>query len=436
MGGQPRQSRAELDPKVDSKVQFFSDRTCCVCREPRKFTQVHHMDGNPANNCIDNLALLCFECHGWTQVYGAFGRKLDAQQVRIYRDDWYERVEESRALVSVPARGEHTGPGRMPTPEQMATGVPQVLSGRTGEPLSRLAFEVASGNCSALISADLGKLAGYPELNSVVVGMARRAGVTPPSGHAVLGGQALRRLADECLEKMGPDLFCRDFEGQYRPDGVQDFSDIHSYLVGIPFNALVTTNLDPCLEMAALRDTQGRVTVYSYPDLETADLRGGHIYHLHGRAYDERGRSQVRMMIIGEKDHQRAYDPAQSSIHSLVQDLLWDQTVLFVGLPTVDSPLGEIVRTSLAASRQGSQGEGTQGEGQGGRHEHFAIVPGDLPLERGDLLENHERFVIIAGQGGQDPYAGLRDILRHLCTMFGRRQEGDLAADGPHAKVR
>ncbi len=77
-------------------VQFASDRTCCICREPGKSIVIHHIDENPANNSPDNLAVVCLQCHDDTQTKGGFGRHLDAAQVRRYKQDWLERVAARR----------------------------------------------------------------------------------------------------------------------------------------------------------------------------------------------------------------------------------------------------------------------------------------------------------------------------------------------------
>ena len=42
--------------------------------------------------------MLCFECHDQTQIKGGFGRKLNAHQVILYRNDWYALVEQSRQV--------------------------------------------------------------------------------------------------------------------------------------------------------------------------------------------------------------------------------------------------------------------------------------------------------------------------------------------------
>jgi hypothetical protein len=84
-------------PKADAaKVLFSSDRTCCVCRVGGKRVQIHHIDDDPSNNEFSNLSVLCFECHGETQLSGGFGRQFDSEQVRLYRDDWHRIVADRR----------------------------------------------------------------------------------------------------------------------------------------------------------------------------------------------------------------------------------------------------------------------------------------------------------------------------------------------------
>jgi hypothetical protein len=92
-----KKKRVEIPRAIEAQVQFASDRICCVCRIKGKPIQIHHIDDNPANNEIKNLAVLCLECHDETQIRGGFGRKLNADQVILYRDDWLIQVAKTRA---------------------------------------------------------------------------------------------------------------------------------------------------------------------------------------------------------------------------------------------------------------------------------------------------------------------------------------------------
>jgi len=92
-----KKQREPIPSELAARVLFASDRTCCVCRAPGKPVQIHHIDDDPSHNDPANLAVLCFDCHRDTQIRGGFDRKLDADQVTLYRDDWVRKVAEQRA---------------------------------------------------------------------------------------------------------------------------------------------------------------------------------------------------------------------------------------------------------------------------------------------------------------------------------------------------
>jgi hypothetical protein len=89
-------ARVPIEPGIAADVLFSSDRTCCVCREPWKRVQIHHIDDDHANSTRGNLAVLCLDCHDETQIRGGFARRLDSIQVMRYRDDWQDRIQRRR----------------------------------------------------------------------------------------------------------------------------------------------------------------------------------------------------------------------------------------------------------------------------------------------------------------------------------------------------
>jgi hypothetical protein len=96
-----KKQRDPVPPEIAAKILFMSDRTCCACRVQGKPVQLHHLDDNPKHNDIKNLAVLCFDCHHETQIRGGFGRKLNADQVILYRDDWHRIIATQRAKSQV-----------------------------------------------------------------------------------------------------------------------------------------------------------------------------------------------------------------------------------------------------------------------------------------------------------------------------------------------
>jgi hypothetical protein len=104
-----KKDRIPVPDSVATLLMFRSDRTCCVCRQRGEPMQIHHIDEDPSNNDLDNLAILCFHCHDETQIRGGFGRKLDAAQVTYYRDDWHRRVEARREAADKIALAREAG---------------------------------------------------------------------------------------------------------------------------------------------------------------------------------------------------------------------------------------------------------------------------------------------------------------------------------------
>jgi hypothetical protein len=96
----PKKTRIPIPTSVAAQLLFEADRTCCVCRVRHKAVQIHHLDDDPSNNDPANLAALCLECHRETQIEGGFGRKLDAAQIALYRDDWSRTVASRRDEIT------------------------------------------------------------------------------------------------------------------------------------------------------------------------------------------------------------------------------------------------------------------------------------------------------------------------------------------------
>lgn len=105
-----KKNRIPIPKDIAADILYSFDRTCCVCNEKGKSIQIHHIDEDPSNNDLDNLSVLCLECHEETQIKGGFGRKLDSNQIIKYKQEWTKRVQERRIqadnLASLKTTGE------------------------------------------------------------------------------------------------------------------------------------------------------------------------------------------------------------------------------------------------------------------------------------------------------------------------------------------
>lgn len=128
MASKPKKLRTTIPAPLAAKALFLSDRTCCVCRVKGKSVQVHHIDEDPSHNRIENLAVLCLECHTETQMSGGFRRKLDADQVILYRNDWLVIVARERA--SSPGRFPDTSPDYDAIELELATSIAEIYRER------------------------------------------------------------------------------------------------------------------------------------------------------------------------------------------------------------------------------------------------------------------------------------------------------------------
>lgn len=76
---------------------FRNESVCCVCQ--KKNVQIHHIDGNSANNKPNNLAVLCIEDHDRASSRSSMTRGLTPALVRRFKADWEKRVSQKRRLI-------------------------------------------------------------------------------------------------------------------------------------------------------------------------------------------------------------------------------------------------------------------------------------------------------------------------------------------------
>jgi len=79
-----------------------SRRRCCICfglhrDDAVKKGQIAHLDHDPDNNSIDNLAWLCLEHHDEYDSRHSQSRSLQLAEVKAYRDELYDKYSQWEA---------------------------------------------------------------------------------------------------------------------------------------------------------------------------------------------------------------------------------------------------------------------------------------------------------------------------------------------------
>lgn len=140
--------RTEIPGPTANAVLFSADRTCCVCRVARK--AIH---GDAANHDTTNLAVLCLECHDDTMLTGGFGRRLNPDLIRLFGDDWNQRVADRRQAGGGQSRAVERPPA------ESGPDIAASTDRRTeGESLLRRAAEAGSLDAASNLGAFLDRM--------------------------------------------------------------------------------------------------------------------------------------------------------------------------------------------------------------------------------------------------------------------------------------
>jgi hypothetical protein len=87
-------TRISVPENIKLEVISKCNNRCCVCQTP--FIVIHHIDEDPSNNDVDNLAPLCPNCHSQAHSSNQMSVKLTSSRIRILRDKWYEYCDKRR----------------------------------------------------------------------------------------------------------------------------------------------------------------------------------------------------------------------------------------------------------------------------------------------------------------------------------------------------
>ena len=80
--------RTQIPKNVEYEILFKNDMKCCICHDKTKGVIIHHIDENPSNNSIDNLAILCQDHHDEVHSKGGLTKHITPQVLIRYKRQW------------------------------------------------------------------------------------------------------------------------------------------------------------------------------------------------------------------------------------------------------------------------------------------------------------------------------------------------------------
>lgn len=96
--------RPKIPQKTVDELMFETDHTCSICQKKGKPVHINHIDGNPSNNKISNLIVLCLEHHDEVSRKSPIGKGYSAGELRKYKNYWEYQVKKRRGLIPSPKK--------------------------------------------------------------------------------------------------------------------------------------------------------------------------------------------------------------------------------------------------------------------------------------------------------------------------------------------
>lgn len=80
-----------------------------MCRDKGRDVQIHHIDGDDTNNTVENLVVVCLDCHSRVTGPRGLGRSFSPEEVKKYKVNWESMVKKRRNAIIAP----HPSIGRL-----------------------------------------------------------------------------------------------------------------------------------------------------------------------------------------------------------------------------------------------------------------------------------------------------------------------------------
>lgn len=81
-------NRLKIPPNIRSEILLKNQHACCICGESG--VHIHHINSNPSDNTLSNLAVLCVRHHDEATAPKGLTAKLKPEEIIKYKNRWEE----------------------------------------------------------------------------------------------------------------------------------------------------------------------------------------------------------------------------------------------------------------------------------------------------------------------------------------------------------
>ncbi|TES88977.1 MAG: tetratricopeptide repeat protein [Dehalococcoidia bacterium] len=100
-----KKRRVPIPEETKAQILFQNDHRCCRCHKGPTDSariQIHHINEDPSDNRLENLAVLCRDCHDMLKDQLWMGQSFIQEEIRKYKAAWEKAVAEKRRHQKFP----------------------------------------------------------------------------------------------------------------------------------------------------------------------------------------------------------------------------------------------------------------------------------------------------------------------------------------------
>jgi hypothetical protein len=255
---------------------------------------------------------------------------------------------------------------------------------------------VRTGKAIAFVGSGLSLGLHYPTWGQLLQILVREANLDFSAEEIAKGGDRALAIVESCREKLRDEFYKiiqREF-GEKNPG----FLTVHTNILQIPFASFMTTNIDPCLEVAVehIAETPRKINVQIWPEFSNSQVGSRDIFYLHGKVPRLNQTCKVERVRLSTNDYKEAYIDTAFISDLLKQAMMESYFLTFIGYglrePAIKELLAAASKYRKTAAKQVEKYEVSMETDK----THFALMPNEAiqQQEVGELFERCQVEII------------------------------------------